>query len=64
MDLREVEKMMEVAIYTNIKKQWKKQKNNALIVRLTGYNWKTVATIIARIEEVYSQGALLTLWIL
>jgi len=35
--------MIGVAMYTTIETLWKKHKNKALIARLTGHDWKTVA---------------------
>ena len=43
--------MIGVAMYTTIKTLWKKHKNKALIAKLTGHDWKTVAKRIREIEE-------------
>ena len=43
--------MIGVAMYTTIKTLWKKHKNKALIARLTGHDWKTVAKRIKEIEQ-------------
>ena len=43
--------MIGVAMYTTMKTLWKKHKNKALIARLTGHDWKTVARRIKEIEQ-------------
>lgn len=43
--------MIGVAMYTTIETLWKKHKNKALIARLTGHDWKTVAKRVKEIEQ-------------
>ena len=37
-NLREVEKMIGVAMYITIKSLWEKHKNNSLIAKMTGHD--------------------------
>ncbi len=43
--------MIGVAMYTTIETLWKKHQNKALIARLVGHDWKTVAKRVKEIEE-------------
>ena len=43
--------MIGVAMYTTIETLWEKHKNKALIARLTGHDWKTVAKRVKEIEQ-------------